>query len=209
MNDNQAIHEVDIGQLIENLPLGYCVLGDTAYTATKQLIPMYYGEDKLKPKFDNFNFYGSQLRIRIEMAFGMMTRKWGIYWRPLLVGLVDQIKYIVEVIARLHNFCINKRILEAGNIDPVVEANVTGQEIFQDTAEALAEYEALAKDLPGVSANHNDMTKRIENLDLAMLHKIGVDVLCPDANLIANIGDVQTKFNVCRTLRVRDNIIPL
>jgi hypothetical protein len=109
---------------------------------------MLYGANKLQSKYDNFNFFGSQLRIRIEMAFGMMTRKWGIYWRPLLVGL-DKIKYIVEVVARLHNFCIDERILEPGkSCDPVVEANVTGREIF--TAEALAKYEALAESLPPV-----------------------------------------------------------
>jgi hypothetical protein len=113
---------------------------------------------------------GSQLRIRIEMAFGMMTRKWGLYWRPLLVGL-DKIKYVVEVVARLHNFCTNERILEGAEdnpaINPVVEANVPGQEIFQETAEALAEYEALAKDLPGISANRTDMRRSIEILGLS------------------------------------------
>jgi DDE superfamily endonuclease len=164
------MHEVHISQLIKKLPLGYYVLGDAAYTASERLIPMNYGADKLKPKFDNFNIYGSQLRIRIEMAFGMMTHKWGMYWRPLLVGL-DKIKCIVEVVARLHNFCVNERILEVGedggtSVDPVVEANVSGREIFLDTAETLAKYEALAKVLPGVSSNHHDMTKRIKNLGL-------------------------------------------
>jgi DDE superfamily endonuclease len=87
MNDNQAINEVDIGKLIGKLPFGFCVIGDAAYTATEHLVPMYYGADKHNPKYDNFNFYASQLRIRIEMAFGMMTKKWGILWRPLIVQL--------------------------------------------------------------------------------------------------------------------------
>jgi DDE superfamily endonuclease len=168
MNDNQAIHKVEIGQLIENLPLGYCVIGDTAYTGSERLVPLYDGADKLKPKYDNLNFFGSQLRIKIEMAFGMMTRKWGLYWRPLLIGL-GKIKYVVEVIAHLHNYCINERILQGGDtpINPILEANVTGREMFQGTAKALAKYEAIAKDLPGVSANRVDMTKRIERLGLS------------------------------------------
>jgi DDE superfamily endonuclease len=168
MNDNQSIHQVDIGAMIECIPLGHCVIGDAAYTALEQFVPMYYGVDKLKPKYDNFNFFGSQLRIQIEMAFGMMTRKWGIYWRPLLIGL-DKIKYVVESVARLHNFCINERILESGDnaIDPVAEANVTSREIFQDTAEAMAEYAALTEDLPGISAMHADMVNRIKYLGLS------------------------------------------
>jgi hypothetical protein len=82
---------------------------------------------------------------------------------------LDKIKYVVESVARLHNFCINKRILESGNdaIDPVAEANVTGREIFQDTAEARAEYEALAKDLPGISAMRADMANCIKYLGLS------------------------------------------
>jgi hypothetical protein len=78
MNDNQAIHEVDIGWLIEQIPFGFCVIGDAAYTATENLVPLFYGANKLKKQYDNFNFFGSQLRIRIKIAFGLMTRKWGI-----------------------------------------------------------------------------------------------------------------------------------
>jgi hypothetical protein len=128
---------------------------------------MFYGADKLKPRYDNFNFFGSQLRIRIEMAFGMMTHKWGIYWHPLLVGL-DKIKYIVEVDGRLHNFCINERIGEVGpGCDPVVEANVQGREIYQDMAEALAEYKALPDSLPEHSGNREDMSWHIESMGLS------------------------------------------
>jgi hypothetical protein len=39
MNDNQAIHEVDIGSMIKKIPLGFCVLGDAAYTASERLVP--------------------------------------------------------------------------------------------------------------------------------------------------------------------------
>jgi hypothetical protein len=46
MNDNQAINEVDIAELISNLPFSYCVFGDAAYTATEHLVPMFYGADK-------------------------------------------------------------------------------------------------------------------------------------------------------------------
>jgi hypothetical protein len=45
MNDNQNNNEEDIGQMIENL-------------ASERLVPLYYGADKLKPKYDNFSFSG-------------------------------------------------------------------------------------------------------------------------------------------------------
>jgi hypothetical protein len=105
------------------------------------------------------------------MAFGMMQCKWGILWRPLIVPL-GKIKYIVEVIARLHNFCIDERILETegGNVDLVVEANVTGRGTFEDSSEALAEYEAIFEDLPGYySGNREQMVRRIEQLRLIEL----------------------------------------
>jgi DDE superfamily endonuclease len=98
MNDNQAINEVNIAELIANLPFSHCVIGDAAYTATEHLVPMFYGPEKQNPRLDNFNFYVSQLRIRIKMAFGMMQRKWGILWQPVVVPL-EKIKYIVEAIA--------------------------------------------------------------------------------------------------------------
>jgi DDE superfamily endonuclease len=45
MNDNQAINEVDITELISNIPFPYCVIGDAAYTSTESLVPMFYGPD--------------------------------------------------------------------------------------------------------------------------------------------------------------------
>jgi hypothetical protein len=138
-----------------------------AHTATEHLVPMFYGADKQKPWLDNFNFFALQLWICIEMAFGMMQKKWGILWHPLLVPL-DKTKYIIEVIARLHNFCINERLLEAGDeIDPVTEANITGRGTFEESAAMLAEYEAVLEDLPGYSGNREHMVKHIKKLGLA------------------------------------------
>jgi hypothetical protein len=54
----------------------------------------------------------------------MMQKKWGTLWHPLLVPL-EKTKYMVEVIARLHNYCINERLLieaDNHNLDPVLEA---------------------------------------------------------------------------------------
>ena len=43
------------------------------------------------------------------MAFGLMTKKWGILQRPLTNSL-PSIKHLICSIARLHNFCIDERL---------------------------------------------------------------------------------------------------
>jgi hypothetical protein len=75
-------------------------------------VPVYQGVDKLTPKYDNFNFFASQCRIRVEMAFGMMQSKWGILQRPLACSLTNML-WLAKAIARLHNLCINERLGQA------------------------------------------------------------------------------------------------
>ena len=72
-----------LDERVEALPLGFCLIGDAAYEATERMVPIYQGIQKLKPKYDNFNFYASQCRIRVEMSFGLMQQKWGILQRPV------------------------------------------------------------------------------------------------------------------------------
>ena len=114
MGDRDAVHMVKLGSLVEGLPGLYCVIGDCAYSATEHLIPIFRGEMARIARNDNFNFYASQLRIRIEMAFGLMVKKWGILSRPLLIKMI-KIKKLMVAIARLHNFCINERLQENKN----------------------------------------------------------------------------------------------
>ena len=114
MGDRKALFEVELGQLIEGLPGMYFAIGDCAYTPTEHLLPIFGGEQAKILKHDNFNFFASQLRIRIEMAFGLMVKKWGILQRPLLCDL-GHVKHVVCAIARLHNFVINEPLEGKGN----------------------------------------------------------------------------------------------
>jgi hypothetical protein len=63
---------------IENLPAGLYIVGDAAYTLTEKLLIPFTGSQQLDPKIDIFNVHLSQLRIRIEMAFGRLVRKFRI-----------------------------------------------------------------------------------------------------------------------------------
>jgi hypothetical protein len=43
------------------------------------------------------------------MTSGLMTKKWGILQRSLTTKL-DNDKWLILAIARLHNFCVNERL---------------------------------------------------------------------------------------------------
>jgi hypothetical protein len=122
MGDSDAIKECKLGELVENLPQGFVVIGDAAYIPSEHMASIYFGVDKKKPLYDNFNFFASQCRIRIEMAFGLMTKKWGILQRNLTTKL-DNDKWLILAIARLHNFSINER-LRPGQRTPYSDGNM-------------------------------------------------------------------------------------
>jgi DDE superfamily endonuclease len=109
--DREAIKQCSLYGLIENLPTGICCIGDAAYQPTEHMVPVFQGTDKLVQKYDDFNFFASQCRIRIEMAFGMMQGKWGILQRPLCCTMKNMI-WMAQAIARLHNYCIEERLAE-------------------------------------------------------------------------------------------------
>jgi DDE superfamily endonuclease len=99
-----------LDDLVEGLQLGYCIIGDNAYEPTERMVPVFGGLQRLNEDNDNFNFYASQLQIRIEMAFGIKQIKWGLLQRPLQSKL-KHVRWIAQAIARVHNFVINERLL--------------------------------------------------------------------------------------------------
>ena len=114
MSDREAIEQVPLYGIIEQLPGSYCVISDCAYRPTENMVPIFGGAGALDPLNDGWNFYASQCRIRIEMAFGLMKQKWGILNTPLRIRLKN-VKRLMVCLARLHNFTINER-LQLGNI---------------------------------------------------------------------------------------------
>ena len=57
---------------------------------------------------DAFNFYLSSMRQCIERSFGLMFARWGIFRRSLQCQ-AKRWALVVEVCAKLHNFCIDNR----------------------------------------------------------------------------------------------------
>ena len=78
-NDNISYTQADeLKAALTSLPPGLFGLGDAAYTLSEHLLIPFTGSDRLDPAQDAFNYYLSQLRIRVETAFGRLVKKFGI-----------------------------------------------------------------------------------------------------------------------------------
>ena len=108
-NDIVAFRRCKLQEKINSLPVGQYVVGDNAYVCSEHLLTPFSGNEKFESRKDSFNFYISQLRIRIEMAFGMMANKFQILKRPVSIG-VESIGKLILTIGKLHNFCIDERL---------------------------------------------------------------------------------------------------
>ena len=94
--------------VLDDLPLGAYIVGDGAYTLTDKCLTPFTGSQRSDSTKDAYNFFLSQVRIRIEMAFGLFTTKWQLLKQPLGVSLSTAAD-VLQCISCLHNFCINMR----------------------------------------------------------------------------------------------------
>jgi DDE superfamily endonuclease len=87
---------------------GLCVFGDSAYVNNAYFITPF--KNVKKGVKDSFNFYQSQLRIKIECAFGMFVGRWGLLRRALPQAMsLKKVTGLTLCLCRLHNFCIDHR----------------------------------------------------------------------------------------------------
>lgn len=106
-NDNIAINMADdLIKCINELPLGMFFVGDAAYTLSENLLIPFTGSQRDNLDNDAFNYYLSQLRIRIEMAFGRLVNKFRVL-KKNLEGSLKRKSRIIMTCARLHNFIID------------------------------------------------------------------------------------------------------
>jgi hypothetical protein len=95
-------------QMLEKgmLAPGLCIFGDNAYLNAPFMATPYPGVSGGTK--DAYNFYHSQLRIRIECTFGMLTRRWGILRSAIPLNVsVQKTVALVLALAKLHNYCID------------------------------------------------------------------------------------------------------
>ena len=67
----------------QNLPMRKYLIGDNAYACSEKVLTPFSSEMKKEKRKDAYNFYLSQLRIRIEMTFRILVHKFRIFKRPL------------------------------------------------------------------------------------------------------------------------------
>jgi hypothetical protein len=168
--DNDAINQISLARRIAALPFGYCIIADAAYTANERVVSIYSGKDRLIKRNDDFNFYASQCRIRIEMAFGLMQIKWGILRQPQSCSLKN-LKYQVHDIARLHNFVINERLGRGlGGGSRTSEAPKTlsylPSEPQDEDGEPVLISGVLSTIFPGWSELREEMARNVETMGL-------------------------------------------
>mmetsp|Transcript_29069 Transcript_29069/g.33769 ORF Transcript_29069/g.33769 Transcript_29069/m.33769 type:complete len:115 (+) Transcript_29069:408-752(+) len=75
----------ELVKVIKSLPKGCYSVGDAAFMLLETLLVPFIGSQKLQQHNDAFNFYMSQMRIRIEMAFGRLVRKFGVLKRIIYI----------------------------------------------------------------------------------------------------------------------------
>ena len=117
--DSKAFYTSHVYNLVQDLPDGCFVVGNNAWVLTSNLIIPYSGKNKQDSEKDAFNFFLSQLHIRIEQAFGLLVAKWYIF-KKLLDVKFWRTTLINEAAFRLHNFCIDSRessIISLGHCD--------------------------------------------------------------------------------------------
>lgn len=105
--DQVAFERTPLSEYTKQLPDGYYIIGDAAYSVGEKMLTPFTGGHRSDPAKDAYNFFLSQLRIRIEMSFGLLTNKWQILHAPLPTSLKLSSE-IVMTCGRLHNFCINE-----------------------------------------------------------------------------------------------------
>ena len=89
----------------------FVLFGDNAYLNSLYMATPYpnvSGDPEKKTK-DDYNYYHSQRRIRVECAFGMLVQRWGILRTAFPRNIsVKKIVGTVVALAKLHNFCIEQ-----------------------------------------------------------------------------------------------------
>ena len=103
-----------------------------------------------------YNFYLSQLRIRVKMAFGRLTTKWRIFRTDL--NCCNKNCQIVRVGMKLHNYVINSDDLKLNRYNCNNYRDL-GVEPLDDGPQGNRGHLPLTS-RPTTSSNHNNSIRR-------------------------------------------------
>ena len=90
---------------------GLCIFGDNAYMNRFYMATPFPNVSGHGIQQDSYNFYHSQLRIRIECAFGILVQRFG-YLRKKAPQqhTMTKVMAIVASMCRIHNWLIDERV---------------------------------------------------------------------------------------------------
>jgi hypothetical protein len=161
--DVNALARISLVDILAALPLGYFVVGNNAYPPSEGLVPVFGGNDQNIMANDDANFFMSQCRIRVEeMAFGMMTNRFGILQSPLRDSPLH-LGTLMQCVARLHTFMLTQNndynsylTEEVRSFSPPTRDEEQGRETNGDKVEAIA----------GVSLMRDKIVRRVREAGL-------------------------------------------
>ena len=104
--DSKALALTKLQKWIDALPSGFYVVADNAYIISEHMLIPFSGTQRHLPQNSSNNYFLSQLRIRVEQAFGQFSVKWRIIRKPLETRLRTS-SVLLGTCARLHNFIID------------------------------------------------------------------------------------------------------
>ena len=114
-NDARAYKNTTLPTLVEDLPIGKFIVGDAAYTVGEHLLTPFAGASRSEKKKDTYNYYLSQCRIRIEMAFGRCINMWRFFKTKSSVLVLNLVKcfYVLQfcIITALRNTLKNTDLI--------------------------------------------------------------------------------------------------
>ena len=181
-NDSIAYYRTGLNDFLnENLPYPLHLVGDAAYVESDHLITPFTGSQKGDKTCDAFNYYMSQCRITIEMAFGRMSGKWSILQQKLKHKL-ETCSKILQVCAILHNYVIDEDYID-------VDINTCSAEEHSISPRQDAPFGmAYLPNVPDVFVQEGFSTVK-----LAYLHVIRrYDFRRPHHNMVRNLQEQET-----------------
>lgn len=134
-----------ISTMVDELPPSSYIIGDNAYPVSEHLLTPFSGSQKENVWNDSFNFYLSQVRIKIEQTFGIFLNRWGLFQRPLGMRL-RTVPLLILSVAKVHNFVMNERYPNADEVPPCfdeVMASLENESSFQPLASTPHDIESI------------------------------------------------------------------
>ena len=151
--DSNALALTRLKNWIDSLPSGFYVVADNAYIVSEHVLIPFSGTQRHVPQNSSYNYFLSQMRIRVEQAFGQFSVKWRIIRKPLETRLATS-SILLGTCARLHNFIIDTDWQEN---EEVTSADVVGNlnEIYRPSLTRF-------RNQPGTSFLRDMIVKHIE-----------------------------------------------